>query len=151
MRRYLTPLVASVCLAAPIVVPTAVTAGQERSGCSNATLNGAYAVRATGDVIGIGPFAGVGVFTYDGNGHVSGTLVTRTNGSNGVSTFQGVYEVTSDCFATDTLTATTGAVSVHSYSIFDRGRGFNILNTTVGAPTVIIGEGRQTRANGDGK
>ena len=50
--------------------------------------------------------------------------------------------MTADCLATDTLTTTTGAVSTHTYSIFSRGRAFNILNTTVGAPNVVIGEGR---------
>jgi hypothetical protein len=143
MRPYVIPFVVSICLVA-IVVPAAGLGGQEGAGCSDLSLRGAYAVRATGDVLGIGPFAGVGVFRYDGAGHVAGTLITRTNGANGASTFTGVYAVTTDCFASDTLTTTTGAVSTHTYSIAGGGREFNILNTTVGAPNVIIGEGRRT-------
>jgi hypothetical protein len=152
MRRYFghperVPLqfafLVSICLVA-IVVPAAGRGGPDGAACSDATLRGAYAIHATGDVLGIGPFAGVGVFRYDGAGHVAGTLITRTNGANGASTFTGTYAVTADCFAADTLTTTTGAVSTHSYSIADGGRAFNILNTTVGAPNVIIGEGRRT-------
>jgi hypothetical protein len=122
MRRYFVPVSVSVCLAA-VVAPVAGLAGQGRSGCSNATLRGSYAVRATGDVLGIGPFAGVGVFRYDGNGHVAGTLVTRTNGANGASTFEGAYEVTADCFATDTLT--DDRRGQHAQISIRRGRGFN--------------------------
>ena len=114
-----------------------------RAGCSNATLNGSYSLHATGDIIGIGPFAAVGVFNFDGNGHVSASLVTRTNGTNGVSNVTGTYAVAPDCTAADTLSTATGVVSTHSYAIFGRGRGFYILNTTVGAPNVVIGEARR--------
>jgi hypothetical protein len=107
------------------------------------TLNGLYSLRATGDVLGVGPFAGVGVFSFDGDGHVAGTLVTRTNGNHGQSNVEGVYSVSPDCFANDTLTSTTGAVSTHTYAVFSRGHGYYILNTTAGAPNVIIGEARK--------
>ena len=120
-----------------------------RAGCSSATLNGAYSLRATGDVIGIGPFAAVGVFNFDGNGHVSASLVTRTNGANGVSNVTGTVVVAPDCTAADTLSTATGVVSTHSYAIFGRGRGFYILNTTVGAPNVVIGEARRQAGRTD--
>jgi hypothetical protein len=142
MRRYLVPGVTLATLALGFIL-AGIGTGHARSGCSNATLNGTYSVRATGDVLGIGPFAAVGVFNYDGNGHVAATLVSRTNGSNGLGNFDGTYSVTPDCFASDTLAAPAGPISTHSYAVFDRGRGFYILNTTVGAPNVIIGEGRK--------
>jgi len=135
-------------LAAAFVVATSAPTNA-RAGCSNATLNGAYSVRATGDVIGIGPFAAVGVFAFDGNGHVAASLVTRTNGANGLSNVAGTYSVAPDCTAADTLSTATGVVSTHSYAIFDRGRGFYILNTTVGAPNVVIGEARKQAGAND--
>ena len=56
---------------------------------------------------------------------------------------EGVYTVNADCFATDTVTSTTGAITTHTYAVFSRGQGFYILNTTAGAPNVIIGEARK--------
>jgi hypothetical protein len=41
---------------------------QDRSNCSNASLPGSYGLHATGSVIGVGDFAAVGRFTFDGNG-----------------------------------------------------------------------------------
>jgi len=46
--------------------------------CSNATLNGTYGLHATGTVIGVGDFAAVGRFTFDGKGHLTGKLFVRT-------------------------------------------------------------------------
>jgi len=41
------------------------------------------------------------------------------------------------------ITSTTGAVSTHSYAVFSHGQGYYILNTTAGAPNVVIGEARK--------
>jgi len=142
MRRYLVPFITAASLAVSFIMVVSVTT-EGRSRCSNGTLNGMYSLRATGDVLGVGPFAAVGVFSFDGSGHVTATLVTRTNGNNGLSNVEGVYSVNADCFATDTLTSTTGAVSTHEYAVFSRGKGFYILGTTAGAPNVIIGEARK--------
>ena len=146
--RFIVCLGTAACLAAAFTLGASARS-DGRAGCSNATLNGAYSLRATGDVLGIGPFAAVGVFNFDGNGHVSVSLVTRTNGANGVSNVTGAYVVAPDCTAADTLSTATGVVSTHSYAIFGGGRGFYILNTTVGAPNVIIGEARRQTGKGD--
>jgi hypothetical protein len=39
--------------------------------CSNATLNGSYGLHATGISIGVGDFAAVGRFTFDGKGNLT--------------------------------------------------------------------------------
>jgi hypothetical protein len=145
MKRHIVSLSLATGLAGTVIPLTAIAAESGR-GCSNATLHGQYSLRATGDVLGVGPFAAVGVFNYDGNGHVIATIVTRINGVNGQSDNVGTYSVNADCFVNDSLTATTGAVSTHESVIFDHGNGFFILNTTAGAPNVIIGEARRQAA-----
>ena len=40
---------------------------QDKANCSNATLHGSYGLHATGTIIGVGDFAAVGRFTFDGN------------------------------------------------------------------------------------
>jgi len=44
------------------------TQAEDRAGCSSATLQGSYGLHATGTVIGVGDFAAVGRFTFDGKG-----------------------------------------------------------------------------------
>jgi hypothetical protein len=118
----------------------------QQTACSTATLAGHYSLRATGEVVGVGAVAIVGVFDFDGRGHVTGSVTTRTSGVNTQSDVQGVYSVSVDCFATDTLKAANGAISTHEYVIFENGRGYFVLNTTTGAPNVVIGEAfKQTR------
>ena len=43
---------------------------EDNASCSNATLHGSYGLRATGTVIGVGDFAAVGRFTFDGKGNL---------------------------------------------------------------------------------
>jgi hypothetical protein len=44
-----------------------------RGKCSNASLIGSYGLGATGEILGVGPFAAVGILTFDGNGNLVGT------------------------------------------------------------------------------
>ncbi len=148
MKHHIASLgVASVLATTFILLGGSTVRGS--AGCSNATLHGRYSVRASGEVIGVGPSALVGVFDFDGKGNVVASVVSRTNGINGQSNLQGVYSVNADCFVADTLTATNGSVSTHESVIFDHGNGYFILNTTAGAPNVILGEGRRQVAKHD--
>jgi hypothetical protein len=47
---------------------------EDKANCSNATLHGSYGLHATGTVIGVGDFAAVGRFTFDGKGNLSAKL-----------------------------------------------------------------------------
>jgi len=142
MRRNMAVLILALTLAATSLAFADGTAAAG-SKCSNALLRGRYSVHATGEITGIGPFATVGVFAFDGAGHAVASVVTRTSGTNGVSELEGVYSVNSDCSGSDTVTATNGSVSTHQFVIFGNGSGYFILNTTPGAPHVIIGEARR--------
>ena len=49
-------------------VPAAKAADRN---CSNATLRGTYADQDTGTIVGVGPFAGVNVDSFDGKGNLT--------------------------------------------------------------------------------
>jgi hypothetical protein len=112
---------------------------EDRVGCSNATLRGSYGLHATGSVIGVGDFAAVGRFTFDGKGGLSAKLFLRING-NSVETPQlsGTYSVSSDCIVTDTWGGST-----HVSVIVDGGKGYFIVNNTPGEGDTISGEARR--------
>ncbi len=114
--------------------------------CSNATLHGHYSLRATGTVIGVGDFAAVGRFTFDGNGNLTGKLFARVAGNNvEPPEFAGTYSVSPDCTVTDTWGPPIN--STHVSMIVDGGRGYVILNNTSGSGDTISGEARKQGAS----
>jgi hypothetical protein len=118
-------------------------------GCSNASLRGSYGLHATGTLLEVGPFAAVGVFSFDGSGHLVGTLTSRINGNTfSRESLTGTYSVTADCFVTDRWDFVSGETSEHESVIVDRGNGYFILNTTAGAPNVISGTAQKQFSKG---
>ena len=76
---------------------------QDKTNCSNATLHGSYGLHAKGTIIGVGDFAAVGRFTFDGKGNLTGKLFVRVAGNNiEPPAFTGSYSVSPDCTVTDT-------------------------------------------------
>ena len=61
-------------LVALVVLAISVSSSATETNCSNASLNGSYALHATGEIKNVGPFAAVGWFVFDRNGNLSGTL-----------------------------------------------------------------------------
>ena len=115
---------------------------QAEAKCSNATLHGNYSLHATGTVIGVGDFAAVGRFTFDGNGNLTGKLFVRVAGNNlEPPEFTGTYSVGSDCIVTDTWGPPIN--STHVSMIVDGGRGYVILSNTSGSGETISGEARK--------
>jgi len=55
----------------------AVGLAADQSPAPTKSLKGSYGVLASGTVIGVGPVALVGVFNYDGNGQVTGTVIQK--------------------------------------------------------------------------
>jgi len=114
--------------------------------CSNATLHGNYSLHATGTVIGVGDFAAVGRFSFDGNGNLTGKLFVRVAGNNvEPPEFTGTYSVGPDCTVTDTWGPPIN--STHVSMIVDGGRGYVILNNTSGSGDTISGEARKQGAS----
>ena len=118
------------------------TAAQDRESCSNASLHGSFGLRATGNTTTGGALIVLGRFTFDGAGNLTAKLFTRTPaGTNVADTYTGSYSVDSDCIVTDFWRSdTTGVVTTHVSVIVNNGKGYYVLNTTEGAPTIISGE-----------
>lgn len=118
------------------------TAAQDQESCSNASLHGSFGLRATGNTTTGGALIVLGRFNFDGAGNLTAKLFTRTPaGANVADTYTGSYSVDSDCVVTDFWRAnTTGVVTTHVSVIVNNGKGYYVLNTTEGAPTIISGE-----------
>jgi hypothetical protein len=112
---------------------------EDRETCSNATLHGSYGLHATGTIIGVGDFAAVGRFTFDGRGNLSAKLFVRVNGNNiEPPPITGTYAVSPDCVVNDSWGGST-----HVSVIVDNGKGYFILNNTSGEGDTISGEARR--------
>jgi hypothetical protein len=115
------------------------SSAQVKQQCTNATLHGSYAFRATGE-----KFAAVARFVFDGNGHLSATFFGRSPGNPfGPVEFEGPYSVSPECIVTDTWGPPLN--SSHTSVIYEQGKGYFILNSTPdgdpAADTVNSGEG----------
>jgi hypothetical protein len=125
-----------------LAVPMGVKAADDGK-CSNASLHGSYGLRATGTLSGGLPFAAVGRFTFDGKGNLAASLFVRVNGNNVPLTIKGTYSVSPDCTVSDVWNASNGGVSTHESVIVDEGKGYVILNTTLGDGSTISGDAKK--------
>jgi hypothetical protein len=111
---------------------------QEKEHCTNATLHGSYAFRATGE-----RFAAVARFVFDGKGGLTATFFGRSPGNPfGPVEFSGTYSVSPECIVTDSWGPPLN--SIHTSVIYEQGRGYFILNSSPEDPstdTVNSGEG----------
>lgn len=108
---------------------------QVKQHCTDATLRGSYAFRATGE-----RFAAVARFVFDGNGHLTATFFGRGPGNPfGPVEFEGEYSVSPECIVSDTWGG-----SSHTSVIYEQGKGYFILNSSPdgdpAADTVNSGE-----------
>lgn len=103
--------------------------------CSDATLSGTYADQDTGTIVGVGPFAGVNVDSFDGRGHLTIRGVSSVNGSVSPGTSTGTYQVNADCTGTYTVKDSSGDTFDAFFVISDNGNQLRIVITDPG--TVI--------------
>jgi hypothetical protein len=121
----------------PFAEPCYQHARGEQGTCSNATLHGSYAFRATGE-----RFAAVARFTFDGRGGFTAIFFGRTPGNPFGFEFSGTYSVDSNCIVTDEW----ADGSIHHSVIYGEGKGYFILNSTPSSAegdTVNSGEARR--------
>jgi hypothetical protein len=130
-------------LAALLVLAISVSSSASETNCSNASLNGSYALHATREIKNVGPFAAVGRFVLDGNGNLSGTLWQRINGNNVVETLTGEYSVSSNCIVRDSWHLSLGETTTHLSVIQNNGTEYVILNNTSGSPSTVSGEAKR--------
>ena len=109
--------------------------------CRNGTIEGRYATRTEGSIVGVGPFAGVGVMTFDGSGNLTNAATTSTNGNivSGVTT--GTYSVDDDCTGQMAFTSVSGPPLTFNLVITDRGDEIHFIATR--APAVLSGVGKR--------
>ena len=107
MKRSTIAKTFTIAAVTALALGLAPTAKADDKGCSNATLKGTFAHRATGFVTAppamAGPLAGVGADTFDGNGGVTTTATISLNGNIVPVTGKGTYKVNSDCTGTYTI------------------------------------------------
>jgi hypothetical protein len=102
--------------------------------CTDATLKGAYSDQDTGTIVGVGPFAGVNVDSFDGKGRITMSGWSSRNGSVSYGVLTGTYKVNADC--TGTYTVTGGGSTVDAFFVIsDDGNELRIVITDPG--TVI--------------
>jgi hypothetical protein len=105
--------------------------------CTDASLHGSYGYSFDGTVIGIGPAAGSGVITFDGEGNLSGADTLSLNGTIIPRTLTGTYAVQANCTGSVTLEVSTGDIFHLEFVIVDSGRELRFIQTDAG--TVITG------------
>jgi hypothetical protein len=130
-------------MAAVTVLALGISPVAKASGCSNATLRGAYAQAGTGVVTAppdqAGPFANVGTLVFDGNGNLKGALVVSSNGSSSQATETGTYTVNPDCTGTYTVQiAPFGITSQAFFAIDTYGDELQIIVTDAGSVITCV-------------
>jgi hypothetical protein len=97
--------------------------------CTAASLQGTYVYRRTGFNNDVGPVAGVGTFTADGEGNLSGSGTNSRNGQIFLSTFEESYVVNPDCTGSTFLTDGT---LFSNFVLYRGGREFFLIVATAG-------------------
>jgi hypothetical protein len=103
--------------------------------CSNAALKGTWSDQDTGTIVGVGPFAGVNVDTFDGHGKLTISGISSLNGSVSPGVETGTYHVNQDCTGTYTVQDSFGDTFDGYFVIGDGGNELRIVITDAG--TVI--------------
>ena len=155
IRNMLT-LTATIALAVGIA-PTAQAADKE---CSNATLTGTFGYTTTGSFtaavappIQTGPFGGIGLQTFDGNGGTTATMWVSINGDIFQVTIKGTYSVNPDCTGMFTLVPsilsppTTLPPGQIFFVIDDNGAEFRAINIVSGHVIITIGRRQFSKDN----
>lgn len=102
-----------------------------KAACSSATLRGNYSDQDTGTIVGVGPFAGVNVDSFDGKGNLTISGVSSVNGAVFPGVLTGTYQVNGDC--TGTYTVSGGGITVDAFFVIDDGgNGLKIVITDQG-------------------
>jgi len=108
------------------------------------TLKGSYGFHRSGTT-GTGPLVGVGIFSFDGHGNVSGS---QSISRNEVFTFDapilGPYEVAADCTATF---LTDAGVEIARVLIVDGGNEVYFMSETAG--NAVYGVGKKIHPDDD--
>ena len=136
---------------ATLAVALAPTANAADRGCSNASIKGTFAFKATGSHF---PPTGVALLdvvfaqTFDGNGALTATGVQSDNGNILQVTQTGTYTVNPDCTGTYTALLSPLGFTVHFFFVIaDSGKELEVISTDPN--TVVAGVARKQFPVGD--
>lgn len=115
----------------------APTANAQNKACSNASLHGIFADKDTGFITSppalAGPFAGVNVETFDGNGTLTGHGMVSLNGEIAPQSYTGTYTVNPDCTGTYTIEISPFGLTTHAFFVItDGGNELQVVITDPG-------------------
>src|ERR1700678_2576332 len=135
--------IAAVTALALSIAPTANAQVAQR-GCSNASLIGTYAYTGAGTIVSpaaiAGPFAEVGMQTFDGQGHTTATATASQGGNILQFTITGTYTVNPDCTGTLTLQVAPIGITVPVFIVIDNNwNEFQAIETSPGVVITRIG------------
>jgi hypothetical protein len=134
-------LIAIVTLLAPGIALKA----QAQDGCSNSSLNGSFAYKATGTLTAPQPNPGqiaiVGRSTFDGNGATGGSQIVSSNGFIFPVNLSGTYQVNPDCTGTFSFQLAPGVTINFFFVIDDNRKELQIIQTDPGA--IVTGTARK--------
>jgi hypothetical protein len=127
----------TIAAVAALTLGLAPIANAQGVACSNASLRGTFADKDTGFITApaalAGPFAGVNLETFDGNGTLTGAGTASQNGNIVSITFTGTYTVNPDCTGTYTVLISPLGLTTHAFFVIDdNGNELQIVITDSG-------------------
>ena len=113
--------------------------------CDNRSLQGTYSAQNSGYLNTTDPLALTALITFDGNGNVSGTILSRSVAGNVTTNIhtQGTYQVNSDCSFTQSFVRSDGTTSNYSGVLSDDGNKYFLSETDPG--TIVNGQAERVR------
>lgn len=133
--------IASVLITLAVALGLGSAASAQNPTCNNATLKGSFGYSSTGTLLKsyvlppfAGPFAEVGIQTFDASsGTTSATATLSSNGNIVAVTVTGTYTVNPDCTGTVTLLISPFGATVHANLVIDKnGNAFQAIETEPG-------------------
>jgi hypothetical protein len=115
----MTSAIAKTLTIAAVAVLALGIAPKAKADCSEATLKGTYSDQDTGTIVGVGPFAGVNLDNFDGNGIITSSGWSSVNGSVSYGEVTGKYKVNADC--TGTYSVSGGGATYNAFFVIDDG------------------------------
>ena len=122
---------------ATLLAPGIALKARAQDGCSNSSLNGSFAFKATGTLTAPQPNQGqiaiVGRSTFDGNGGTGGSQMVSANGFIFPESLSGTYQVNPDCTGTFSFQLAPGVTINFFFVIDDNRKELQIIQTDPGA------------------
>lgn len=128
-RMLIAALLSTILVLGVISVRTEAKAQNRPTNCTNATLQGDYALQFSGSqTVGSQTIAvnGVALEKYDGNGNFGGSGSSTINGEELPFTYSGTYTVNKDCTVTTSFIAGGPNASIPEFRNFEI-TGFGVI------------------------